>query len=290
MAEHDYLVICSDGHERQVAIDDLEEILDYETCPVEACGSSLAAIEPSVIQMECIECGWEEQCDWRDAIIWLWSKCPRCQSNTQTSGDIRIVGSHSHAVGEYQNFCEHADIKPYLRNGRDDYWELIVHYTSRKNFLEIIENQKIKAMPTGYFRIPAVCLTDAPSKFSHEFKHRYGPFGIAFRKRDIISEGGGPAVYLIDSVIEEQKKSYGFAPSLLPFINVLRIPATAPKQSKAKKVDYLHDREWRYPGDIDFKLIEPVGIVLPEGIPPDKFRGPDGKKLISIAWRYKEID
>lgn len=288
MAENDYLVICEKGHERQVSIDEIEEILDSERCPV--CEAPIAELQPSELQVECIECGWEEQGDWKDVMAWLWIECPRCQSNTQTSGDIRIVGSHSHAVGEYQNFCEHADIKKYLRNGRDDYWELVIHYTLRKNFLEIIENQKIKAMPTGYFGTPAVCLTDAPSKFGHEFKHRYGPFGIAFRKRDIISGGGGPAVYLLDNIIKEQKESFGFAPSLLPFLNVLRIPTTAPKHLKAKRVDYLHDREWRYPGDIDFELIEPVGIVLPEGIPADKFRGPDGKKLISIAWRYNEID
>ena len=153
-----------------------------------------------------------------------------------------------------------------------------------------MENQKIKAMPTGYFGAPAVCLTDAPSKFGHEFKHRYGPFGIAFRKRDIISGGGGPSVYLLDKVIKKQNESCGFVPSLLPFLNVLRIPATAPKHIKAKRVDYLHDREWRFPGDIDFEHIEPIGIILPEGIPAEKFRGPDGEKLISIAWRYNEID
>ncbi len=287
MAENDYLVICKNGHERQVPIDELEEILDSESCP--ECMAPIIELEPSEINIECVECGWEEQGDWRDIIPWLWLECPRCHKNTQTSGDIRLVGSSSHAVGEYQNFCEHADIKPYIRDGRDDYWELVVHYTSRDNFLEIMEKQKIKAKPTGYFRASAVCLTDAPAKFGHEFKHRYGPFGIVFRKSDIISGGGGPAVYLNDNLINEQKESFGFAPSIKPFINVIRIPKTAPKNATAKRVDYLHDREWRYPLDLDLKKIEPVAIVLPDGMPADKFRGQDGKKLISIAWRYREL-
>ena len=287
MAENDYLIICKNGHERQVSIDELEEILDSEMCP--ECDAPIIDLKPSQLNVECIECGWEEQGDWRDIMPWLWLECPRCQSNTQTSGDIRLVGTSSHAIGEYQNFCEHADIKPYLRDGRDDYWELVVHYTSRDNFLEIMENQRIKARPTGYFGVPAVCLTDAPTKFSHEFKHRYGPFGVVFRKSDIIYGGGGPAVYLIDKLINEQMDSSGFAPLIQPFINVLRIPKTAPKTAKAKRVDYLHDREWRYPSDLDFKNIEPVAIVLPDGIPADKFRGPNEKKLISIAWQYNEI-
>ena len=288
MSNNDYLIICENGHERQVSVDELEETLDSETCPVKDCDAPIVELEPPEVQVECTECGWDEQCDWKDAMTWLWAECPRCQSNTQTSGDIRIVGSHSHAVGEYQNFCERADIKSFLRNERDDYWELIIHYTSRNNFLEIVESQKIKAMPTGYFDAPAVCLTDAPVKFGHEFKHRYGPFGIAFRKKDIISNGGVPAVYLIDRVIEEQK-GIGFAPSILPFLNVSRIPETAPGHLKTKRVDYLHDRKWRYPGDIDFNYIEPVGIVLPDGIPSHKFSGPNGKKLINIAWKYHEI-
>ena len=287
MAENNYLVICNNGHERQVSIDVLEEILDSEMCP--ECDAPIVKLQPSQLEVECIECGWEEQGHWRDVMPWLWLECPRCQSNTQTTGDIRIVGTSSHAVGEYQNFCEHADIRPFLRDGRDDYWELVVHYTSRDNFLEIMERQEIKAMPTGYFGVPAVCLTDAPSKFGYEFKHRYGPFGIAFRKSDIISQGGGPAVYLIDKLLKEQRDFCGFAASLQPFVNVLRIPKTAPDHAKAKRVDYLHDREWRYPADLHFANIEPVAVVLPDGIAAHKFQGPNGKKLISIAWRYKEI-
>lgn len=288
MSDNDYLIICKNGHERQVSVDELEDNLDSETCPVKDCDAPIVKLVPSEVHIECIECGWDEQCYWEEAAIWLWSECPRCQSNTKTSGNIKIVGSHSHAVGEYQNFCEHADIAPFQRSDRDDYWELIIHYTSRNHFFEIMESLRIKAMPTGYFNEPAVCLTDAPAKFGHEFKHRYGPFGIAFRKKDIISNGGGPAVYLIDKVIEEQK-GIGFASSFRPFLNVLRIPDTAPDKIKAKMVDYLHDREWRYPGDIDFNNVEPVGIVLPDGIPSHKFSGPSGKKLINIAWKYHEI-
>ena len=135
MANNDYLIICKNGHERQVSIDGLEETLDSEICQVEDCDAPIIEVEPPVVTIECIECGWDEQCEWQDAMALLWSECPRCQSNTQTSGDIRIVGSHSHAVGEYQNFCEHADIKPFLRSERDDYWELIINYTTRDSFL-----------------------------------------------------------------------------------------------------------------------------------------------------------
>ncbi len=289
MNDKKYVVECISGHETEVGLDWLAEILEDEICPEDGCESKIDAVEPDLVAIECMECGFEEQCSWQDAAMWLYSDCPRCQKNTQTDGDIKIVGTFFYHAKEYYNFCESVDGRQFVREGRPDYTETVVHYTKQENFMNIMRTKRIEAVATGYFNKPAVCLTDVPIAYGEEFKSRYGPFGIVFKKRDIILAGGGPAVYLSDEVIREQKNTGGFSETLKPLVNVVRIPATAPAHASAKKVDYLHDREWRVPRTLELTKTEPVGIIIPTGGVYGKFAGPDGLELIRIAWEYREV-
>ena len=284
-----YLISCSKGHKVKVTAENLEEWLEEECCQTTGCDGEIVDVEPNEISVECVDCGWAETSPWDEAIRWLWVDCPRCASNTGTSGNVRIVGSKSHAIGEYESFCDSIDTRPFKREGRPDYWEIIVHYTKRTTFLKIFNEKKIEAAPTGFFRLPAVCLTEAPITFSAEFRSRYGPYGVAFRKSDLLKAGGGPAIYLPDVLIRAQNSENGFHESLKPFLNVVRIPATAPAGVCAKKVDFLFDREWRFPTDIDFNKLRPLGVVLPEGATIKKFDGPEWRDLIHIAWNFREL-
>lgn len=287
MDEKEYLVTCKAGHKQKMSADEISEVIEYPHCQKRNCDAEIIDVEPKEIKLECVECGWEESSLWNEA--YYWEECPRCRSNTDTCGDIQVVGTRSHSVKEYLNFAPHTDSRPYIRKDRPDYWEVVIHYTSEDYFLKIMKEQKIKASSTGYFGLPAVCLTEAPIKFNKEFKKRYGEYGIAFKKSDIIRSGGGPAVYLIDSVISSQNTNHGFDDSLKPFVNVIRIPTTAPIHKSQKRVDYLHDREWRYPSDIDFTAVPPIGLIIPRNSAKRIFYGPDGDKLVSLAWDIKEI-
>jgi hypothetical protein len=84
-----YLISCSKGHKARVAVDDLEEWLDAECCQEAGCDGEIVDVEPNDISVECVNCGWEDTSPWNEAIGWLWIDCPRCASNTETSGDIR---------------------------------------------------------------------------------------------------------------------------------------------------------------------------------------------------------
>jgi hypothetical protein len=289
MDDRRFTVTCCSGHRKSLTIDELEEVLDPNTCPIEGCKSAVVSCDPAEIEVECIDCGWEDRCDWQNVVGGLWGSCPRCSSNTGTSGDIRIVGTHSHAVGEYQNFCDGVPVDEYFRGKREDYWAIVVHYTRRQDFLGIMRDKKIRAAPTGYFKAPAVCMTELPPRFCKDLKSHFGPYGVAFKKDDVIKNAGGPAAYLLDAVIKAQEEACGFDSCLRPFVNVLRIPETAPTQSKAKRVDFVHEREWRVPGDLVFSEVPPIAVILPEGNACEKFYGPDGGELLTIAWKYGEI-
>lgn len=282
-----FSVTCVNGHVVRIGIDDLADIFDTQLCP--QCAAEISAIDPREVEVECTECGWEESNDWETAAIWLWRGCPRCESNTNTSGNIQIAGTHSHTVCEYENFSESADTEIYERTDRPDYWELIVHYTSKANFLSIMEEGLIEAKNTGYFGVPAVCLTEVPIKFSSEFKSHFGPYGIVFRKSDILRNSGGPAVYLPETIIKMQLSLGGFCTQIKPFINLVRITGMPKIAQASKKCDFLHEREWRFPKNLVFSNIEPFAVILPEGRASMKFQGSDGRKLINYAWKYKEI-
>ncbi|MFC1834823.1 hypothetical protein ACFL2Q_08830, partial [Thermodesulfobacteriota bacterium] len=177
-----------------------------------------------------------------------------------------------------------------LTNSRcTHYWELVVHYTDQESFLGIMQPECIQASPTGYFAVPAVCLTEAPIEFNQEFLDGYGECGIVFTKGKLKQPGGGPAGYLLDQVITAQLRNGGFYDELRPFVNVLRIAETVPAGKRPKRVDFLHDREWRYPGDLKFSDIAPIGVILPPGSAVSKFMGPGGQELLNIAWRFKEV-
>lgn len=290
MNDEFYLIKCASGHETDVHVDDLREAFEFGTCPSPGCESEITSFAPSEIEVECLFCGWQELSEWHESSLWLWGGvCPQCNANSGGRGSVHIVGTHDYEVKAYEYHCESADIRPYLRETRGDYWELLVHYTSRDKFLKIMEQRQIVGSPTGLMKAMAVCLTETPVNFSSEFRSRYGPFGIVFRKGDLIRAGGGPALYILDHVIASQQAFGGFSPELAPFLNVLRLPSTAPPAKRAKRVDFLHEREWRFPGNILFSLLEPLAIIMPSGSTFDRFSGPNGKELLDIAWKYKEI-
>lgn len=133
----------------------------------------------------------------------------------------------------------------------------------------------------------AVCLTETPVDECGELTQAHGTYGYVFSKKDIIALGGVPALYLTEGQIKAQERAGGFSPGLIPLITLIRIPSAHPGK---RKVDYLHEREWRVAGDIDLKKVVPFGVIIPGRSGYEKFRGPNWEKLMRAAARYEELD
>ncbi len=173
------------------------------------------------------------------------------------------------------------------RPTRADYWEYLIHFCTPKQFESILKDRAIYAAKTGYFKAPAVCLTDAPVAFTKELEERHGSCGFVFRKARVLKEGGGPAVYLSPAVLEAQKRALGFSEELKPFVNIVRPPKMAGKFLTS--YDWLHEREWRLAKDIEFDEMEPEAVVLPPRTEPrfSAFHSP--LRVIEAARMYGEL-
>jgi hypothetical protein len=277
---------CSKGHSEKVSLDDLSEILESCTCP--ECGAEIAAIEPREIEIECVNCLWSEHADWKDISLWLDQSCPRCSPHLERPYPLRIVGSHGHQIASYEEFGEIKNANKLLRNGRADYWELCVHFCQEPEFLSILEAGVIRAARIGYFRLPAVCFTEIPLSCSDELCEKQGGFGLAFRKSTLLKHKGAPVQYQTDALIKAQMKK-GFCVELQPFINLLRIPSIAPSNRKSSRFDFLHEREWRISSDVQLKVIKCEGLIIPDEIRKQRFRGKYGRLILDYASRYGEI-
>jgi hypothetical protein len=218
--------------------------------------------------------------------------CGSC-ANRGLSGSFHIPESRFYEIAGYEWHRDGRDRNKLAREGREDYWEGLIHFCKRPEFVAIFEDGRIKAAATGYYchtkasKAAAVCLTETPLDQCKELTDTHGPYGYVFSKRDIIRSGGAPAIYLPVDLIRAQERAGGFAPELIPFVNLIRIPSVHPGKSK---IDYLHEREWRVAGDIDLKTVVPFGVIIPGRTDYEKFRGPGWETLLAAASRFEEID
>ena len=94
----------------------------------------------------------------------------------------------------------------------------------------------------------AVCLTECIWEALVELSDRYSPNGLVFSKRLIYRKGGGPALYVRGDILKTTLQSI---PSELE-------PMIAPFDPegvlvKGHVLDWLHEREWRLPGPLNFE-------------------------------------
>ncbi len=105
-----------------------------------------------------------------------------------------------------------------------------------------------------------VCFTESPMNSFHKIKGKYKPFGLAFTKRFMYSQGARPVIYQDDS-------EYDDLPESLQWRHV-RFDLVGPPI-----VDFTWEREWRLLTDLVKLKPEHVKIILP-----------------SDSWREKLID
>ena len=281
-------ITCKNGHER--TIDDaaeLDRLLDYLCC--DQCSSAELVFAPDSIELYCAQCGWQHGCTIDEASSWMASGCPDCLLLDYTGSNLMVKGSQDYEITMYGAFHEKKPSDDHKIADRPDYWELVTHFCRRESFQAILRERRILAKPTGLYKAPAVCMTDAPYQVSEHFKRRYGPYGVVFRKHQILEYGGGPAVYLNDATIDAQERHGGFAPEMVAFLNVYRIPATAPARKRAKRIDFLHDREWRVPHDIDLNEVRPLAFVTPPNASREVLYTEHWKDMVQLLWEVPEM-
>lgn len=258
------VITCENSHRLSLDTNELEDILEMASCPL--CGGEIESINPPTIAVGCPICNWSDsRANLNDAICWLHEGCPNCEKIEEAFSKVYLVGSFRYGLSgmqAYRSFSE-KDVSGLTRDGRADYWEILIHFCQIDELVSILDQRTILASPTGYYQLPAVCLTETPLEFTEEIRKEHGEFGVAFRKGEIIRNGGMPALYIIKSLLTEQENNGGFCGSIKPFVNLLRLKGQAETR---KRYDFLHEREWRIDKDIKFDEILPISIVLPEAL------------------------
>lgn len=292
--QHGINVLCEDiDCENPVAMEftpsEFKDWLDESEFGCRNCGHEVSVKNLRVI---CALCTTE--IDYIDlnhlAFDILCDPCPNCAARwgIDEFRTVFIEGSWSEAYFIYDWTREDKNMESLERKGRTDYWEGLVHFCSAKEFIDIYRMRRISASSTGLYgrRDPnvskAVCLTEATRPNWDELKARHGEYGFVFRKRDIIQRSGAPAIYLPQPVLKEMESRGERIPQTLwPYLNKLAISSVTP----GVRHDFLHEREWRVPQDIDFADVQPYAVTFPRRRP-----GIDGEELILTAAReFQEL-
>lgn len=182
---------------------------------------------------------------------------------------------------------------------RSDFTSGLIHLTKSNTIngqaypaldilMKILIEQKLIGSTTksGYINgsIPAVCFQDIPLHsvaenifYEQQLKnnnradnYRYTGFGLRFSKEYIFKKGGRPVIY---DITEEAKK-------YLTKDNYWRI-VNFDLSNKDNYIDWMHEREWRLHGDLDFELSE-VEVLIHDN---KKY-----KQFIQKCREYKKID
>jgi hypothetical protein len=278
----DYAVTCPNGHRTRMDPTELQSFLEEGDSACTTCGKPL--------RLDCHLSLFCQICDqpWdvhtlQEAITAADDTCRHCEEFADDAY-FYVPGSHHENIAQYQWTTDGADASALAREGRQDYWEGLIHFCNREQFVSIFKFGRILASPTGYFHLPAVCLTETPASQCAELKMAHGDYGYVFRKGQLILEGANPALYVQASLLRVIRDTTATA-SIRPFVNLLRTRQTDPD---GKQYDFLHEREWRVPSDIDLEKTKPLGVVLPAG-GRQKFHGKDGETILAAARVFGEL-
>jgi len=225
---------------------------------------------------------------------------------------------------------------------RDDISRFLVHLTrdyaglsAQENLCSILRAKTVKARNAHCLfhhklvqysasdvlrkKFRTVCLTEAPFPqirfLAQEVPGRnirLKPFGLVFRKEDLLEKGASPAIYLNAkgtslreyllsefarhfkkrSQYKTLKRDFGQdADSIINYYALINVVSD--------RYDFSWEREWRYPGNLHFEFHELYAIIAAE---PRKFlevcqkclKGPVLRALkrlpiISPDWNYERV-
>jgi hypothetical protein len=254
-----WILECVDAHKIIAnSPTELDTLLFAAECPI--CKKSFRYVAPE-IPIGCPFCYHNESHDLEDALGMIGNNCYVCNSS-----EFYIVDSSRY---DYKSSFELGEIE------REDYWELLVHFTSYENFKQIILQKTIKVNKTGLYGIPAINLTEIPPQFGHGFREKFGNWGIVFSKEQIIKAGGMPSIYMPKNLLQE----FTMPDRLKPFVNVVSIDE--------RKINFIHEREWRVDKNILLSEVVPLGLITAFGYGNSC---PDYSDILDIVMKYRSID
>lgn len=197
---------------------------------------------------------------------------------------------------------------------RNDTEEFTDGATAKENLVSILKSRKIYATrPHCIFneeiealgksakkKCRVACFTETPlteiSKISRKIQGRkieLEPYGLVFRKDDIIRVGGQPAIYVNsygknDFLRESVRELFDIAKTnassklwrMVPYLSAMH-----------ERYDFSWEREWRVTKDFEFDLEDVVCIILPE-VDEEELKthaAESGIAVISPGWSYEHI-
>lgn len=270
MSTTKYTLKCTEGHRNEVEFNNLLDALEDDRC--ETCGSQIASSNPNFIPLEC-PCGYSDSPDVDYAKSLLQHGCPNANEDVEAPDNIKFHrlsarGSPQALYYSYRWSVHGPTHKQLMMKDMRDYWEFLVHFTDNAGFLKIMQSHSLKSHSAGYYYkkdpagTKAVCLTEAPLEYADRFFERYGPVGFVFRKATLQAAGALPVINLSESMIKTQERAGGFAKELKPLVQLIRTDSTG----SGKRYDWISDREWRVPSDINLLRTCPIGMVYQEPI------------------------
>jgi len=278
-----YDLECTKGHRFSVDATELEDYIDDNGFHCKKCKSPVDLCDE--VSLECHICSETYSANsLKEARDAEGTQCGHC-SGLGFRSYFLVPDSWPCRLAEYDWTYNPTNPEQLQRLGRDDYWEGVIHFCTQKEFISIYDDQKIKASGTGYFRVPAVCLTETPKPCSSGLQKVHGDHGFVFKKSRIIAAGGNPAIYMGPKLIARQTRAGGFAVSVRPFVNLLRLSSV----HSGSHYDFLHEREWRVPGDIDLRAVKPFAVIIPGDTVHQRFVGNHRETLLAAAMQFGEL-
>lgn len=268
---------------------EFEDFLEEGEFNCDSCGNEMSV---DGHQIECYICEVEfDDYSLSQISLLLDERCESCAGRPEWDADfysIRIAGSWSSEYDIYDWSASGKQASVLERKGRTDYWEGLVHFCSAEEFISIYRDRRIRCSSTGLYnkkhadKSKAVCLTEATIPNWDELKVAHGEYGFIFRKKDVIRLDGAPAIYLPQTIIDGMKSRNEQVPETLwPYLTKLQLPTAASKQMQ----DYLHEREWRVPRDIDFESVTPYAVTFAKRRPNVE----DQELILEAAREFQEL-
>lgn len=271
MSTEKYTLKCTEGHPNEVELNNVVDALREDRC--EVCRSPLADSRPGFIPLVC-PCGYSDSPDVEYAKSLLENGCPDATEDTEAPGNIKFhqlcARDSVQALYHSYRWSVHGPThKKLMKEKMQDYWEYLVHFTDNAGFLKIMDSHILKAHSAGYYYkldpagTKAVCLTETPLEYADRFFSKYGPIGFVFKKATLQKKGALPIVNLSKGMIKIQERAGGFAKEIKPFVQLIRTDSTG---GAGDRYDWISDREWRVPADINLLRTAPIGMVYQEPI------------------------
>ena len=181
-----------------------------------------------------------------------------------------------------------------VRFTRPDFSEYVVHFTkdkppisakenpeenikkigklnAKERLFSLLNDNRIFATRMPWTNKPAVCFTECTWSSLLDHANNYSRYGVGFKKNFLFLKGGGPAIYISPHLWEKQNKHVGDANEafdstlesfITPFCPPYATKAYKAKYWKGKFIDYTHEREWRVPQDLNFKISDVAFVIV----------------------------